>query len=624
MLFTVLSWIIIVIVFGGIGFGISKLIKKVFKYEVDGFHSAVMLGIVFSTVYAEAFSTVYKVGRLAFVVLSIVLFAALLYSGGEIYDHFCVEIEKAKNNKPRFFSLAVIFISMLFLASFVASRAPIGYDTMNYHVPDIRWLEEYGAVKGVGNLHPFFAYNSSFHCLQALFSFTWVGGTSYHSMNGFIWMFMTMHTVASLSFFADRRFGLSDVLRITFLWLLFGCISWGQNEPLASPITDFLPLCLVGYIFIEWCTLNEICESDEVPYGLLSILGMYAASVKLSAAILAFFAIKPCVDLIKKRRFNTLIVFICMGILVMGPFLIRNVIISGYLLYPVASLDLFDFDWEMPKSVVVTDGIGIKLFARNEGSFSYEKIQLSFSEWFKEWQRRHFPWHAMAALRNLIISPIVLVYSLYGMLRKKREMGNYDHIVFFEAAAGFVFLIFSAPSLRFGMIWLYFLPVVCAYGIIDRVSGYHVLGDSITELLKRSANRLGFAAIASFVILVCFANIQRFTLENEFDAKVIPKDYDHTKNDEYTYEISGVKFYYTYPDVNETDTDGIENLLGYDSFPGAANLACLKHVQFRGKNLVDGFRVRDEFINVPYEHHGRLLDNDTVKLLKLDKYYENK
>lgn len=623
MLFTVLSWLVILIVFGGIGSGLAKVIKKLFGYDIIHMHSLIMIGLVFCTIYSEAFSTVYKVGKLAFVILTVFLFLMLLYSGGEIYDRILCIKKAAVKNKVESISILFAVTAYLILASYVSSRSPIGFDVLNYHVPGIRWLEEYGAVKGLGNLANWFAYNSSFHCLQALFSFAWVGGMSYHSMNGFIWMFMVTYSFITLSLFSRKQSGLSDVLRIVFLWILFGSVSWGNTEPLAAPMTDFLPLCLVGYIFIEWCSLNEESITDEVPYGLLGILGLFASSVKLSAAILVIFVLKPLIDLIKKRRFDTIIKFVLLGMIVIVPFLARNVIISGYLLYPVAKIDLFDVDWKMPKSVIVSDNVYIRLFARNEGSYPYEKIKLSFIEWFEVWQKRHFPWHAMGALRDIIMAPCAVVVSLYMIFRRRR--GNYDHIVYIGSAAGCMYLFMSAPSLRFGIIWLYLLPVVCVYGIADYISGGTIIGKTLTDIVAAFRNNRGFAAIALAVIMFCCLNIQHLLLEDTFDAKIIPRDYEHVQDedDEYVYEISGHRFYFTNKDTGKNRTDeGIEGLLGYDRFPGSCNLAYLKKIEMRGSDLADGFRVRKEFADFPYGHSGYALTSEDVSLLGLDKYYD--
>lgn len=67
--------------------------------------------------------------------------------------------------------------------AFPASRFE---DTTLYHIQAVHWIEEYGVMPGLGNLHNRFAYNSAFMPLQALFSLRWLIGNSLHTLNGFI------------------------------------------------------------------------------------------------------------------------------------------------------------------------------------------------------------------------------------------------------------------------------------------------------------------------------------------------------------------------------------------------------------------------------------------------------
>lgn len=620
MVITVISWIVIFIVFCGTGLGLSKLINRVFGYNIAGMHGVVMLGFVFCTMYAEAFSLVYKLGALSFIILSLIMLLLLVYSGGEAYDRICGIKRDISENKSKYFGLLVVFLGILFLASYIASREPVGFDAENYHIPDIRWLEEYGAVKGVGNVAPWFAYNSSFHCLQALFSFVWVLGMSLHSMNGFVWMFIMMYAVGTSAFFTGRRFGLSDVLRIVLIKNVFGCLILQLNEPLAAPMTDFVPLCLVGYIFAEWCSLNEEGVEDEAPYGLLSILGLFAASVKLSAAIIFIIVLKPLCGLIKQKRISEIVKFVVLGILVMLPFVLRSIVISGYLVYPVAAIDLFNVDWKMPRAVAVSDDAAIKLFARAAGTkYSYFNISDSFGTWFVNWLQHNWAQYSTLAIINLVLAPCTLAVIIYMILRKRK--GLYDHIVYVGAAAGFLFLITSAPALRFGIIWFYILPAVCIYGLLEYItdkegSNMPAGGDKV----QRKPHTYGI--LAFLTVLLCIVHFYMIEMYHGFDAKVVPKDYSHVKDEDYTYEISGYKFYYTNPEGDNTRTSEGSGLIGYDGFPGSCNLAYLKKVELRGADIKDGFRPKAGYDAAPYGHNGKLLEEGELEILGLDKYYK--
>lgn len=617
MVVTIISWMAIFPILTGIGFALAKLIRKIFKYEVRGFHSIIMLGLVFCTVYAEAFSLIYRLGKVSFMVLSIIMVLSLLYAGGEVYDDILELKRRIREDRPKYLSLCVIFFGLLFLASFFASRDPVGFDTENYHIPDIRWLEEYGAVKGVGNLAPWFAYNSAFHCLQALFSFVWVGGMSLHSMNGFVWLFTAMYAVSTCAAFSERRFGLSDMLRIVIIWNIFGCLILGLNEPLACPMTDFMPLCLVGYIFTEWCTLNELKVDDETPYGLLSILGLFAASVKLSAAVIFIMALKPIAGLIKKHRIIDIMKFAAIGFIVMLPFVARSVVISGYLVYPVAAIDLFNVDWKMPRAVAVTDDAAIKLFARAAGAkYSYLNIADGFGTWFVNWLQRNWAQYSVLAVAGLIIAPCTLAVVLYMILKKRK--GIYDNMVYAGAACGFLFFITSAPALRFGIIWLFILPCVCMGGLFEYITMEGSKDQKAVSCKKMRIPQIYYLS-AAIVLLFCSVYFYMMYMSYGFDAKIVPKDYVHMKDEEYTYEISGIKFYYTNPDDDTPRSrNGIEGLIGYDGFPGSCNLAYLKRVELRGDRIEDGFRPKKGYEQQLYGHNGKPLSDEDIRILGLD------
>lgn len=620
MVLTVISWTVMFIVFWGIGIGISKLISRLYKYDITSMHGILMLGIVFCTVYAEAFSIFYRIRTEAFVILCFIMLAFLVYAGGEAYDIICLYRKNIIAGKSKYICLAALLLGLLVLASYFSSRAPVGFDALNYHIPDIRWLEEYGAVKGIGNLSPWLAYNSSFHCLQALFSFVWLGGTSMHSMNGFIWLFGVMYAAATFFVFSERNFGLSDVLRVIFIKIMFGCLLLGLNEPLAAPGTDLMPMCLVGYLLIEWCSFNESEEKSEIPYGLLSILGFFAASVKLSAAILFIMVLRPLIGLAVKRKSIYIYRFVLIGAIVIIPYLIRSIILSGYLVYPVAGLDLFNFDWEMPKSVVVTDNTWIKMFARLAGAkHTYYNIKDSFAVWFKVWMSRNYVQYSILAITDIIMAFLTL--CIVSVITVKKRRGTYDRMIYVGVSIGFLFTLYSAPSLRFGIVWFYFMPIVCIYSVLDYFISDGGMGGFIRVCGKVSRTP-GFIAGAALVLLI--SGIHFFLLANEYgmDDKIVPAEYAYSADDESIYEISGLGFYYTNSDEGKQRTaDGYEGLLGYYGFPGSCNLASLKKIELRGDGLNDGFRVKQEYKDTPYDHSGKILDPDELRVLGLDRYY---
>lgn len=73
-----------------------------------------------------------------------------------------------------------LFLAVLvLLMAYGTSRGYMHVDTGLYHAQAIRWIEEYGVVPGLGNLHSRFAYNSAAFPLCAIYGMRWMAGGSW-------------------------------------------------------------------------------------------------------------------------------------------------------------------------------------------------------------------------------------------------------------------------------------------------------------------------------------------------------------------------------------------------------------------------------------------------------------
>lgn len=65
-----------------------------------------------------------------------------------------------------------IFIFLVLLTAFVGSMSAFIYDTFLYYLPTIKWLDQFGMVKGLANFDFNFGQMSLWHILQASFNNT--------------------------------------------------------------------------------------------------------------------------------------------------------------------------------------------------------------------------------------------------------------------------------------------------------------------------------------------------------------------------------------------------------------------------------------------------------------------
>lgn len=168
----------------------------------------------------------------------------------------------------------------MLLTIYITAGRTYHYDTDLYHAQAIRWIEQYGVVKGLGNLHNRFAYNSAFFCLQALFSMKFITNQSLHSLNGFVTFLMLSYAVSTLSVWKKERLKVSDCYKIG----IFVYFSYLENSlQISSPGSDLLTLCMVLYISAKWAELMEHKDKDPAKYGVLCLLAVWTVTIKGNA-----------------------------------------------------------------------------------------------------------------------------------------------------------------------------------------------------------------------------------------------------------------------------------------------------------------------------------------------------
>lgn len=178
------------------------------------------------------------------------------------------------------------------------------YDTGLYHAQAIRWIEEYGVVPGLANLHSRFGYNSASFALSAFFSETWLIGRPMHCVAGFFALLCACKCAAGLmAFWKRKKVRISDFLSIGGIFYLIAVF-----REMVSPASDYFAMLVLFWVIMTWVELWEqerdcpIGEKQTVPYALLSLYLVYAATVKLSTAVILLLVLYPAVLLLRQKK----------------------------------------------------------------------------------------------------------------------------------------------------------------------------------------------------------------------------------------------------------------------------------------------------------------------------------
>lgn len=558
MLSVLVSWIIIFGISIILGYGFIYFIYKSSRSWLEQIDIYTVSGLMILNVYAEIFSLLYKVGAKACLGLAVLGIALLLY----YYVAKRVEFrKKIKENKISVYQFLIATIIVIAVMTWTVGY-PQHYDTSLYHYQAIKWIEEYGVVPGLGNLHNRFAYNSAFMALQALFSFEWLVGQSLHTVNGFVCCFFMIYAVISNRIWKlGEKIEVSDLLKVaTVIYICY------YKNLISSPSSDTLTLLLILYICTKWSEFIERDIKEMEPYGFLCILSAYAISLKLSAAACMVLVLWPAMQMIKRKKYKMIIKHLALGIIVLAPWLVRNVVISGYLLYPYPQLDIFDVDWKMPASVLTHDSREVIVWGRNV--FNVEDYAMPIWKWFSEWFMNNSP---VLISIGLIAEGLVLISLIKKLITKKMDL-RLDMIAIYSFVS-LVFWISSAPLMRYGMVYLMIPICLC---ISRCLNGKRALYEILLMLI--------IPTVASFLGNICNIGEKPYIWQEDYVWKLTEK-----------VELeNGISVWFP--------AEGDQ--CSADVFPCVPYRNMVERLELRGQGFENGFRIKEEYRELHIQGDG--------------------
>lgn len=555
------------------------------QYDIRYMESYVVAGIVIATVYAQVFSLFGGVGLGANIILALTCVVIAVYYRYELQTEF-YEMKRHLTAKSNW----ALYLAIFLLMAYGASHGYMHYDSDLYHAQAIRWIEEYGIVKGLGNIHVRLAYNSSAFALSALYSMSFLGFGSFHVMSGFFALLLAWQCADIRNIFCRGHLVISDFARIMAIYYLFSVY-----DEIVAPASDYFLATTVFYIIIHWLDTNVRRVKSYVPYILLALLSVYAVTLKLSAAPMLLLSVIPIYRLLHDRTKESIKAFwisVALGFGIALPFLIRNVILSGWLLYPVTAINLFNVPWKIPKGVAEFDALEIKTFGRGYNDVAAFS-NVPFKEWSLNWFKGLGAVNKGFIILDIIATIVFLVYFAYFIMAiatKRREklgkpgkskvsdlsgrsiMKMADFItVGATLILCLVFWFFSAPLIRYGVVYVWLTAAVVLGRLLLIVLSR--LPDNTGMVINRVVSTAFLIWVIYKTAVVCIEDTTRF------DPAYLVKQQDYGTYEVAEFPLGKDVFYYP--------TEG--DRVGYDPFPAATH-DLTGEVEPMGKNIRNGFR----------------------------------
>jgi hypothetical protein len=321
------------------------------------------------------------------------------------------------------------------------------FDLGLYHLQNINWYQTNAIVPGLGNLHCRLAFNSNWFLLESLFGNRFVFRQPIFPINAVIIYSFITFALASIDKF-ENNFLSGKTVFFIFVFSAFTIFSYANSSSNDKPC-DIL-IWIIIYLFINKVENHSINKWDKYSWVMI-ILSVFAFTIKVSSAVL-FLLIGVHILIAYKHQKRPVIASLLISICYLTIWFIRNLIISGTIVFPIPFLQIPFFDWSIPKNLIYQLITIINLWAIKGHSYSYTVASMSFIEKFILWQTKRTIFFNAILFSGFIGSITYLIFDV-GKSIKHKSIFKIEQIAYPLLDIYFVLAItywyFSAPDPRF-------------------------------------------------------------------------------------------------------------------------------------------------------------------------------
>ncbi len=352
--------------------------------------------------------------------------------------------------------LAPFAIGVCWLAD-RARSAPENGDSYMYHLPAVAWAEAFRVVPGLGNLHGRLAFNNSTTLYQALVDHWPFDHAGFHVANGLLLLPLLgrgVRAVVALAFARTR--GARDALDAV---MLAPVIDWGLGHDLSSASPDLPVACLEAAIASELAGWIEGGLAVELVPA-VAFLTAALVTIKLSAVGFAVgVGLSILLGLVRQPGRRVWLATTAAGFVLLLPWIIRGVILSGYPAYP-STLAAFHVDWRIPTLLTIEEANYVLAWGRRPG-VPWQKV-LGSSDWIEPWLG------SVVLLNREVLIPFVLgviTLAVAAVRSVLRRSGLRFWRLLLPPTVELVWWLLSSPDPRFAGACLWLLPA-CGVAIL--------------------------------------------------------------------------------------------------------------------------------------------------------------
>ena len=359
---------------------------------------------------------------------------------------FAIKKKFITNKKNLIFLLISSFLTFLLIIYSTVNRPDAGL----YHLPYTSIINENKIIFGLSNLHFRFGHVSILQYLSA------INNNYLFSENGISIPLASIISFFYVYFFYDickvvlkkESFNISNYFSLFILiYITFKIARYSEfgNDAVAH----------LSFFYLISCLLKS--DLKKIDFNKVLLISVFTF---LNKPTLGLIFIAPIVIFFLQNSFKLKKIFyalFCLPALLLYLWLIKNIIISGCIIYPVKITCIENLPWTNIEQVT---NVNIESEAWSKGwperidkNISIEQFSKNFN-WIATWKKKH-----LKHILNILIPYIIILFSItlfikikfQNIMVKKNKNLNFGFFLsLIISGVGAFFFLFSFPLYRYG------------------------------------------------------------------------------------------------------------------------------------------------------------------------------
>ncbi len=340
-----------------------------------------------------------------------------------------------------FLKIVLALISILILAQ--SASPPFVIDNESYYIQTIKWLNEFGFVNGLVNLHVFLGQTSGWHILQSAFNFSFMYNR-FNDLSALALVLGNVYAIFRLHDYISKK----DTSKGNLIFGLFPIANVFFFQFISAPSPD-IAIYVLSFILLHQFV---ICYSSYTKQAFFAVvlLSFFMIFIKLTAFPFCLFAL-----VLYKRYFiftrSTSSIIVLFGSLTLLLFAIKNIIVTGNLLFPLQGIESLKTSWSLPTSIEI-------YFANYTKPYAYHLTAEAFEN--ASYFTKLKSWLLAPSLHGIFNKLMIVLLAVVPFIIAKSKNKKALFIIYTVSVITMVFLLLTSPQYRF------FFPFILCFSLL--------------------------------------------------------------------------------------------------------------------------------------------------------------